>query len=396
MPPLKLTSGVEAEYFLASHDYDVAPPEEAIALIKAMKLLGPAAFDTEYHTSIVEARTAPHATPGETIGDLRRHRDELIGEAERRRLRVFAAGTHPRMQWRDERRVPNDSHYNNVAEITPYNGMRYAGCGLQIHIGAEELTHDRDLLVRILDEARHFLPYLVALTVDAPLWNGTGPTGFLSYRVANLLVGEEPMGGMLNTFGSYPNYQAMRDQMMELMPSIRVNADLRVNDKFQTLEFRVMDMIPSLADTEILIAVCMALVETIHRRLHNETMPKIHLMHTRMNRWIAAKDGTRAEKFIGLDGVTTTWGVALGDFLDFILPTARDLRLDHLVEKVPGIVPAGFGQIDAFNTSVHEYFELERALRHTVRWLVEETTGNNPAPEVTGINTRFARTPDTT
>ena len=49
--------------------------------------------------------------------------------------------------------------------------------GLHVHVGIE----DREAAIRIMNEARYFVPHILALSTNSPFWLGMD-TGLKSYR----------------------------------------------------------------------------------------------------------------------------------------------------------------------------------------------------------------------
>ena len=96
--------------------------------------------------------------------------------AERVGLRIAAAGTHPFSRWKDQVISPGE-RYENIVEELQQLARSLLIFGLHIHVAVP----DRNSTIELLNEARYFLPHLLALSTSSPFWQGRD-TGLKSYR----------------------------------------------------------------------------------------------------------------------------------------------------------------------------------------------------------------------
>src|SRR5205814_8254818 len=93
-------------------------------------------------------------------------------------LRIASAGTHPFSQWQDQQvteaeryKILEDELQDVIRELLIF--------GLHVHVGIP----DREARVEVMNEARYFLPHLLAISTSSPFWLARN-TGLKSYRQA--------------------------------------------------------------------------------------------------------------------------------------------------------------------------------------------------------------------
>jgi Glutamate-cysteine ligase family 2(GCS2) len=146
----------------------------------------------------------------------------------------------------------------------------------------------------VMNRARTYLPHILALTTNSPLWQGR-PTGYQSFRT--MVWAPFPVA---NVPDAYPTLQAYRDfhDLLEvagaLRPPRRVWWDLRLHDALPTLEFRIADMPANHADMMAVVAFIQALCKTLLDQLDldGET-PVVPTPVIAENKWRAARYGLR-------------------------------------------------------------------------------------------------------
>ena len=93
-----------------------------------------------------------------------------------------------------------------------------------------------------MNEARYFLPHLLALSTSSPFWMGRD-TGLKSYRTT--VFRRFPRTGIPDHFGSWSEYENYVKLLVELHcidDGKKIWWDLRPHPTFGTLEFRVCDV----------------------------------------------------------------------------------------------------------------------------------------------------------
>ena len=248
--------------------------------------------------------------------------------------------------------------YQNIVDELQQLARSLLIFGLHVHVGIP----DQSLTIELMNEARYFLPHLLALSTSSPFWMGRD-TGLKSYRT--MVFRRFPRTGIPDRFGSWSEYQEYIDLLVELHSldnAKKIWWDLRPHPTFGTLEFRVCD-VPTAPRATIAIA---ALVQAIIVKLYKLRSRNMgfRLYHRRLleeNKWRAAR-----------------WGLD-GKLIDFGRRSEVPMR-DLAVElKVPGKtarVPEYVRTILAEGTSADRQLDVYRRtsdLRAVVQMLVDET-----------------------
>jgi len=322
----------------------------------------------ELHQSIVEVGTRICANVQELETEICRTRRELADSAERVGLRIAAAGTHPFSRWIDQVISPGE-RYQHIVEELQQLARSLLIFGLHIHVAVP----DRTSTIELLNEARYFLPHLLALSTSSPFWQGRD-TGLKSYRTT--VFRRFPRSGIPDDFSSWSQYEEYLNMLVELHcidDGKKIWWDLRPHPTFGTLEFRICDVPTSPRVTIALAAVAQAIVVKLYRLRSNNLGFRIYARSlVEENKWRAAR--------YGIDGRLIDFGkrteVPMRDLalelLGFIDDVVDDLGSRTAVEYVKTILAEG--------TSADRQLRVYREtgdLRAVVRWLVEETRAAN-------------------
>jgi len=318
----------------------------------------------ELHQSIVEVGTKICADVTALEDEVCHIRRELSQSAERVGLRIAAAGTHPFSKWKDQILSPGE-RYENIVEELQQLARSLLIFGLHIHVAVP----DRASTIELLNEARYFLPHLLALSTSSPFWQGRD-TGLKSYRTT--VFRRFPRSGIPDEFGSWSEYEEYLDTLVELHcidDGKKVWWDLRPHPIFGTLEFRVCDVPTSPRVTVALAALAQAIVVKLYRlRRSNLGFRKYSRALVEENKWRAAR--------YGLDGLLIDFGqrrevpmreLAV-ELLEFVDDVVDELGSRKALDYVHTILAEG--------TSADRQLKVYREtgdLRAVVRWLVDET-----------------------
>src|SRR5207253_4959386 len=162
----------------------------------------------EMHQSIVETGTRICDSVGDLRVEMHRTRGELVAAAERAGLQVAAAGTHPFSSWKDQVISPGE-RYQNIVEELQQLARSLLIFGLHIHVAVPDTTST----IELLNEARYFLPHLLALSTSSPFWQGRD-TGLKSYRTT--VFRRFPRSGIPDGFDSWSAYEDYVNTLVEL------------------------------------------------------------------------------------------------------------------------------------------------------------------------------------
>jgi carboxylate-amine ligase len=279
----------------------------------------PAALDSrasaETHASVVELKTAPHATvagAAAELGHLRRALEDAMGET--LGLRAAVAGTHPLAEGSGVA-LPSDPRRREIAATMRALACREPTMALHVHVAVP----DGATAVRALDGLREDLPLLLALSANSPYWRGRD-SGFASMRTP--IFSMFPRVGIPRHFGRYASYVRVVDLMLRCGAVADPGFlwwDARLQPRLGTLEVRVMDAQASVADAAALTAVIQCLVR---RHADAERVGATEAEVLDENRFLAARDGMRAQLIDGPTGRRRAIGDALTALLDGCRPFA--------------------------------------------------------------------------
>jgi glutamate---cysteine ligase / carboxylate-amine ligase len=318
----------------------------------------------ELHQSIVEVGTKICADVAELSAEIMRLRRDVVSSAERVGLRIAAAGTHPFSNWMDQVLSPGE-RYQSIVEELQQLARSLLIFGLHIHVAIP----DRASTIELLNEARYFLPHLLALSTSSPFWMGRD-TGLKSYRTT--VFRRFPRTGIPEQFDSWSAYEEYLNLLVELKcidSGKKVWWDLRPHPTFGTLEFRVCDVPTSPRVTIALAALAQAIVVKLYRLRRSNLGFRIYPRALiEENKWRAAR--------WGIDGKLIDFGqrkeVAMRDLANelcaFVDDVVDDLGSRREIEYVNTIVAEG--------TSAERQLQVYREtgdLKAVVRWIVDET-----------------------
>ncbi len=357
------TIGVEEEFQIVDPDTWALRSHVSELLASSAPALGDQ-IKRELHQSIVEVGTKICADVGELSAEVMRLRRDVVSGAERVGLGIAAAGTHPFSNWMDQVLSPGE-HYQSIVQELQELARSLLIFGLHIHVAIP----DRATTIELLNEARYFLPHLLALSTSSPFWMGRD-TGLKSYRTT--VFRRFPRTGIPEQFDSWSEYEDYVTLLLEtkcIDSGKKLWWDLRPHPTFGTLEFRVCDVPTSPRVTIALAALAQAIVVKLYRLRRSNLGFRIYPRALiEENKWRAAR--------WGIDGKLIDFGqrkeVAMKDLAHelcaFVDDVVDELGSRREVEYVNTIVAEG--------TSADRQLQVYREtndLKAVVRWIVEET-----------------------
>src|ERR1700730_612148 len=111
------------------------------------------------HTSVIEVGTGICKDVSEVRRDVIELRTEIISLAHKSGMRVASASTHPFSNWEDQSIYP-EPRYASIVEQLQLVPRANLILGMHVHVGISA----RNLALQIMNEARYFLPHLLALS----------------------------------------------------------------------------------------------------------------------------------------------------------------------------------------------------------------------------------------
>jgi carboxylate-amine ligase len=355
--------GVEEEYQIVDPETGELKAHIQELLPLGRELLGDQ-IKPEMLQSVVEATTEICNNVGEVRAEITRLRAAVALMLAQAGLRMVAAGTHPLSHWQSQHITPSDRY--KVLEENLQDVVRSILIfGLHVHISVP----DRSLLIDLMNEARYFLPHMLALSTNSPFWLGR-LTGLKSYRT--VVWQQFPRTGIPEQFASWSEFENYLNLLMKtncIDSGRRIWWDLRPHPLFNTLEFRVCDM-PATADETIALA---ALFQALVAKLYK--LRKQNLGFRMYSRALIEENKWRAARY-GLDGKLIDFGkqqeVPMRDLaielLDFVDDVVDDMGSRTELQTIRRIVETGTGadrQIAVYAAT--------QSTRAVVDWLCDET-----------------------
>jgi glutamate---cysteine ligase / carboxylate-amine ligase len=342
-------------------------------MLEEGKLLLKERVKPEMHQSVIEVGTGICANIAEVRKDVTELRREIIALAKRQGMGVASAGTHPFSKWEDQTIYP-DPRYASIVEELQLVARSNLIFGLHVHVGIA----DRAIAFQVLNEARYFLPHLLALSSNSPFWLGRN-TGLKSYRTK--VFERFPRTGIPPVFPTPAEF----DEFVRILVATnsidngkKIWWDLRPHPFFETIEFRVCD-VPMRLDETVAIAalvqaICVKLFELRQKNLGFRSYSNALILE---NKWRAAR--------WGIDGKLIDFGkecevpfrLLMEELFEFVDDVVDGLGSRGEVESLRWILENGSGadrQLRAFHDSGGD-------LRKVVDYICAETShGINAAP----------------
>jgi len=289
-----LTIGVEEEYQIVDARGELRSHIDTLLAAAAPKLGDK--VKREMMQSVVEVGTTiceDVEQAREQLGDFRMTLAELLKPEG---LRIACAGTHPFSKWQ-EQQITDYERYKMLEEELQDVVRSLLIFGFHVHVGIP----DPDLRIEVLNEARYFLPHLLALSTSSPFWQGRN-TGLKSYR--SVIWSNFPRTGIppdVASFDEYENYVQLLVKTRSIDNGKKIWWDMRAHPSFPTLEFRVCDMPTKLEESVFLAAVMQAIcAKLLKLRASNLGFRKYMPALIAENKWRAIR--------YGIDGMLIDFG----------------------------------------------------------------------------------------
>jgi carboxylate-amine ligase len=314
--------------------------------------------------SVLEISTSPCAgvtAAGEELAVLRRL---TAARAAAAGLRIGASGTHPFARWEDQR-VVSDDRYRGLIRSLGFVARQEVVFGMHVHVGmgdAEETVH-------VANNLRPYVPLLIALAANSPLWRGE-PTGLMSSRVP--IFRAFPRVGLPPRFDGWEDFESrvevlVRNGIIEDYTFLWY--DVRPHPRLGTIEIRAMDSQTRLEHTVALAALVVSLVKLLAEGFEDGAEmvdPAWELLDE--NRWLAARHGLEAELVNDDGGGRRGVRELTTELLDRLAPHAQELGCERELEGVEDLLKAGNGALRQ-----QMVFEANRDLHELMREIVERT-----------------------
>ena len=271
----------------------------------------------------------------------------LVGEEG---LALISAGTHPASVWLKEPRSPYE-RYAQLEEEFQDVARSIMIFGLHVHVGIAS----QELAVELMNQARTWLPHLLAISTNSPFWEGRF-TGLKSYR--SVVWKRFPRSGVPEVFPAWRDFDAYVQALIKagcIDNGKRIWWDIRPHPFFRTIEFRICDMPATVHDTLAIAALCQALIAKLAWLSKRSLVTPVLSSHfIEENKWHVIRSGLDAEVIDFVQDRRLSMRESIGELLDFVEDVIDDLGSRDEIKYVSSLLesPRGTGadrQIAVYN-----------------------------------------------
>ena len=325
------------EAFESGTDFTVAVEEEfalldpaTLGLVNRFEDVQAAAQGTvlepnlvgELIASEVEVKTGRCETFADIPAALAERRAQLQALVDPMGIALGATGTHPWAPWQ-EQRIIDTPHYRRNDELLRYVVWRNNTFGLHVHVG----IRGADRAVAVVNGLRNFLPELLALSASSPFVENVN-SGLHSART-QIFTRFFPRCGVPDAFASWQEYEDYV-RFLYATGSVTEHTQLwwsvRPHLAFPTVEIRICDGQPDLADAQALAAFAASLAARI-ARAYDEGEPLADQPHRLIeeNVWRAIRYGLSGELIDLERGEVLPARARLEQLLEWVGPVADEI-----------------------------------------------------------------------
>jgi glutamate---cysteine ligase / carboxylate-amine ligase len=276
----------------------------------------------ELIASEVEIRTGRCDDFADAASTMAERRSQLQALVEPMGLLLGATGTHPWADWKAQR-IIDTPHYRRNDELLRYVVWRNNTFGLHVHVA----IHGRDRAIAVLNGMRNFLPELLALSCSSPFVERVN-TGLHSART-QIFTRFFPRCGVPDAFSSWDEYERFVRFLYEtgsITEHTQIWWSVRPHLAFPTIEIRICDGQPDLAEAESLSALAASLVARVARAV-DEGRAVEPLPHRLIeeNFWRAIRYGISGELLDFERGEPIPARQRLEELVEWVLPAAEEI-----------------------------------------------------------------------
>jgi carboxylate-amine ligase len=279
-------------------------------------------FVGELIASEAEVRTGRCVEFGDAAAKMAERRGQLQTAARELGIQLGSVGTHPWSRWQDQR-IIDTPHYRRNNELLRYVVWRNNTFGLHVHVG----IRGGDRAIAVCNAMRNFLPELLALSASS-LFVEEVDTGLHSART-QIFTRTFPRCGIPDVYDGwqgFEDYVAFLYRTGSITEHTQLWWSVRPHLAYPTVEIRICDAQPDLAEAQSLAALAYALAAR-SARAHDEGEPVPGLPHRLLeeNLWRAIRHGLSGE-LIDFDRAEPVPARArLEQLIEWVLPVAEEI-----------------------------------------------------------------------
>jgi carboxylate-amine ligase len=398
VPTPPLTLGVEEEYQIIdpqSRDLYAYISELLSQDKQAARSLD---LKPEFMQSQVEVGSRVCKDIKEVRSEIVRLRSAVVEMAERNGVAIAAASTHPFASWQNQS-ISEGERYRELLDDMQGVARRLLIFGMHVHVGFGSDPDARNLMIEIMNQARYFIPHLLALSTSSPFWHGRN-TGLKSYR--SVVFEAMPRTGIPHSFVSYDEYRnyerllnrigafgkkakhGTEDDPADLADKTapkpldqgKIWWDIRPHALYDTLELRITDICTTIDETICIAALFQAIcAKLVKLRRQNMSWRNYRYLHVIENKWRAVRYGIGAEMVDFGREEELPFSLLMEELMDLLDDVVDDLGSRDEVEYVKTILEKGTSadrQIAVYNAHGGEN-NSDEALKAVVDHLIVET-----------------------
>ena len=318
----------------------------------------------EFLESVLEIATSPCPDVASVGAELHALRGIARDRAQARGLQIGAAGTHPFARWEDQR-VVSDDRYRGLIRSLGFVARQELVFGMHVHVGMA----DAEEAVYVANGLRPYIPLLIALSANSPLWRGE-PTGLMSSRVP--IFRAFPRVGLPPHFEGWADFERRVETLTEsgaIDDYTFLWYDVRPHPRLGTVEIRAMDSQTRVEHTIALSALVVSLVKLLTEEFsHPAGLPDPPWEVLDENRCLAARHGLEAELVDHVSAGRVTARGLTESLLEELAPHAQELGCERELEGIGDLLRRGNGAMRQ-----QMVFEANRDLRELMSEIVAAT-----------------------
>ncbi|HEY3182591.1 MAG TPA: YbdK family carboxylate-amine ligase [Gaiellaceae bacterium] len=303
---------------------------EALGLVNRFEDVQAAARGTELEphlvgeliASEVEIRTGRCEGFAEAAAKMAERRSQLQPLVRELGIALGGTGSHPWSRWQDQR-IIDTPHYRRNDEVLRYVVWRNNTFGLHVHVG----IRGRDRAVAVHDALRRFLPEILALSASSPFTEEVN-SGLHSVRT-EIFTRMFPRCGIPDAYGDwqrFEDYVAFLYRTGSVTEHTQIWWSVRPHLAYPTVEIRIADGQPDLAEAQSLAAFAYALAARCARALdEGEPLPSLPHRLLEENLWRATRYGLSGELIDFERGEPVPARARLEQLVEWVQPVADEI-----------------------------------------------------------------------
>jgi carboxylate-amine ligase len=276
----------------------------------------------ELIASEVEVRTGRCETFADCMERVGERRAQLRSIVDPLGIALSSIGTHPWSPWQ-EQRIIDTPHYQRNNEYLRYVVWRNNTFGLHVHVG----INGADRAVRVTSALRNFLPELLAVSASSPFVEGVFT--YLHSARTQIFTRMFPRCGIPDWFEGWDDWEQYVRFLYEtgsITEHTQMWWSVRPHLMFPTVEIRICDAQPDLAEARSLAALIYSLTARIARAFdEGEPLPSWPHRLLEENLWRAIRHGLSGELIDFERGEAIPARARLEQLVEWVQPVADEL-----------------------------------------------------------------------